>query len=167
MESAQPEPQHPHLLFQLGSFRFALPLAAVQGVERPGRFTAVPFAAPWLRGVMGVRGAVVSVVDLGRFAGSTAAGTSPGARLVVAHWAGVTAGLLVDQVTGIAELPATVSPAPPVRGPLADYWRGAHTVERQVAIVLDPQRLLHAAAFHTYQVDAPAATPAADHIEPE
>jgi len=167
MEPAQPQSQDPHLLFQLGTFRGALPLAAVQGVERPGRFTAVPFAVPWLRGVTAVSGAVVSVVDLGRFAGGDPAGTTPGARLVVAHWAGVTAGLLVDQVTGIAEMPAEVSPPPPVRGPLAEYWRGAHTVEGQVAVVLDPQRLLHAAAFHAYQVEAPAAAPAADHSEPE
>lgn len=164
MEAPTPQDGQPHLLFQLGGIRFALPLAAVQAVERPGRFTVVPFAAPWLRGVTAVNGAVVSVVDLGRFAGGTPAGTTPGARLVVSRWAGVTAGLLVDQVTGIAPVPAAVSPAPPVRGPLADYWRGAHTVEGEVAVVLDPQRLLHAAAFHAYQVESPSVSggPAAE-----
>src|SRR5438093_7222546 len=92
--SNQPALEQMHLLFQLGAFTLALPLAAVRSVERPGRFTAIPFAAPWLRGVTAVGGTVVSVVDLGRFAGGAPAGTSPGARLLVTRGCPITAGLL-------------------------------------------------------------------------
>src|SRR5690349_5196399 len=122
----EPVPGQPHLLFQLGVFTLAFPLSAVRSVERPGRFTAVPFAVPWLRGVAAVGGAIVSVVDLGTFAGGRPAGTSPGARLLVTNWGSVTAGLLVDRVTGITTLPPAISPAPVASGPLAAYWRGAH-----------------------------------------
>src|SRR5919108_4059970 len=81
-----------YVLFGLGQLTLALPLDAVRSVERPGHFTAVPFAAAWLRGVTAVRGTVVSVVDLGHFAGVERAGDSPRARLLVSHAAGVTAG---------------------------------------------------------------------------
>lgn len=71
-----------YVLFGLGERVLALPLSAVEAVERPGRFTEIPFGAPWLRGVTAIRGAVVSVVDLGRFAGGTPAGLTPSARLL-------------------------------------------------------------------------------------
>src|SRR5919199_4471549 len=116
--SNQPALEQMHLLFQLGAFILALPLAAVRSVERPGRFTALPFAAPWLRGVTAVGGAVVSAVDLGRFAGGAPAGFSPGARLLVTRSGAVTAGLLVDRVTGLTPLPETLSPVPVASGPL-------------------------------------------------
>src|SRR5262245_40987326 len=147
----QPALGHMHLLFRLGAFTLALPLTAVRSVERPGRFTAVPFAAPWLRGVTAVGGTVVSVVDLGRFAGGAPAGTSAGARLLVTRAGHLSAGLLVDRVAGLAPMPDTLSPVPVASGPLASYWCGAHTVEGEIVFVLDAPRLLQAPAFHAYQ----------------
>ena len=149
--SGAESPEQTHLLFRLGDFTLALPLAGVRAVVRPSRFTAVPFAAPWLRGVTAVSGEVVSVVDLGTFAGGEPAGFSPGARLLVTHWAGLSAGLLVDRVTGLAPRPATLSPVPVASGPLAAHGRGAHTVDGEAVFVVDPQRLFHDPALHAYQ----------------
>jgi len=153
MELSQPEQSsgQPHLLFQIGAFTLALPLTAIQSVERPGRFTTVPFASPWLRGVTAVGGAVMSVVDLGRFAGGAPAGTTPGARLLVCHSGNVSAGLLVDSVGGLASVPEELASAPAAGGPLAGYWRGAHQVDGEIVFVLDHQRLLHSTAFQAYQ----------------
>ena len=140
-----------YVLFGLGQVTLALPLDSVQSVERPGHFTAVPFAAAWLRGVTAVRGTVVSVVDLGRFAGVERAGDSPGARLLVSHAAGVTAGLLVDRVTRIVSLPAGDSPVVAPNAPLAAWCRGAHLVDGEIVPVLDAARLFTSAAFNSYQ----------------
>lgn len=90
-----------YVLFGLGERTLALPLSAVEAVERPGRFTAVPFGAPWLRGVTAIRGAVLSVVDLGRFNGGAPAGLSPSARLLVTRAGSVRVALLVDRVGSI------------------------------------------------------------------
>jgi chemotaxis signal transduction protein len=120
-------------------------------VERPGRFTAVPFAAPWLSGVTAVNGTVVSVVDLGTFAGQRPAGTAPGARLLVTHGAGITAALLVDDVLQLAQLPPADDAVPAV-GPLAPWWRGANAVNGEVVPALDVERLFTSPQFHAYQV---------------
>src|SRR5581483_8574919 len=128
-----------HLLFRLGSYLLALPLAAVESVERPGRVTAVPFAAPWLRGVTAVRGEVLSVVDLGLFAGVEPAGRAPGARLIVTRAGDVA-----------AALPATPQPAPLESGPLRAWWGGVHRLDGTLVPVLDPQQLLTSAAFQAY-----------------
>ena len=153
MERPADEPSGaPHLLFGLGQFTLALPLEAVKAVERPGRFTAVPFAAPWLRGVTAVRGTVVSVVDLGAFAGGAPAGYAPGARLLITHAGGVTAALLVDRVGQLVPLPPALAAAPKGGGPLEMWWRGVHAVDGEVVAVVDPVRLFAAPAFHGYQV---------------
>jgi len=140
-----------HLLFRLGSYLLALPLAAVESVERPGRVTAVPFAAPWLRGVTAVRGEVLSVVDLGLFAGVDPAGRAPGARLVVTRAGGVATALLVDEVCRVAALPAVPQPAPIESGPLRVWWRGVHHFGGELVPVIDPRQLLTSAAFQAYQ----------------
>ncbi|MGH2353658.1 MAG: chemotaxis protein CheW, partial [Chloroflexota bacterium] len=139
MEVRQTEPaadgadeQEMHLLFELGRYTLALPLAAIQSVERLGRVTAVPFATPWLRGVTTIRGAVVSVVDLGRFAGVERPGHTPAARLLITQAGGLSAGFLVDRVRKLATLSAHPQPAPAVDGPLAEWWRGAHAVDGEV-----------------------------------
>ncbi len=139
------------LVFRLGDYRLALPLAAIESVERPGRVTAVPFAAPWLRGVTAVRGEVLSVVDLGLFAGVEPAGRAPGARLIVTRAGDVAAALLVDEVCHVAAFPATPQPAPLESGPLRAWWGGVHRLDGTLVPVLDPQQLLTSAAFQAYQ----------------
>lgn len=143
-----------HLLFHLGAHTLALPLLTVSSVERPGRFTQLPFAVPWMRGVTAVRGAVVSVVDLGRFAGGDPAGLSPGARLLVTRGAGVTAALLVDGVGRIGVAAPTRSIRQGHNGPLAPWYRGALDLDGQEVPVLDPDLLLASRQFTTYQQPA-------------
>ena len=93
--------QMSYVLFGVGERQCALPLSAVEAVERPGRFTAMPFGAPWLRGLTAIRGAVLPVVDLGRFNGAAPAGLTPSARLLVTRGSGQRVALLVDRVGSI------------------------------------------------------------------
>jgi purine-binding chemotaxis protein CheW len=146
------EKTEPYLLFGLGQYTLAVPLSFVQGVERPGRFTAVPFAAPWLRGVTAVRGEVLTVVDLGRFAGGDPAGLSPGARLVVVRAAGISVALLVDRVVKITDLPTIPGLLPDRTGPLSTWCSGAHTYGGEVVPVVDVSALLSSPDFHQCQL---------------
>ena len=118
-------PRGSYVVFEVGARKLAFPLSAVEAVERPGRFTAVPFAAPWLRGVTAIRGAVLSVVDLGQFTGGAPAGLTPSARLLVTRAGSVRAALLVDRVGAITDAPN--------------------------AEILDPDTLMSAPEFTHYQ----------------
>ena len=95
-----------YVQFGVGERKLALPLSAVEAIERPGRFTALPFGKPWLRGLTAIRGAVVPVTDLGRFFGGAPAGMTPSARLLVTRTGGTRAALLVDRVGSISEASA-------------------------------------------------------------
>ena len=59
-----------HVVFRVGSERYALPLAAVREVVVPQPpFARVPRASEAVRGVMNLRGRVVAVVDLAPLVG--------------------------------------------------------------------------------------------------
>jgi purine-binding chemotaxis protein CheW len=59
-----------HVVFRVGSERYALPLASVREVVVPQPpFARVPRASEAVRGVMNLRGRVVAVVDLAPLVG--------------------------------------------------------------------------------------------------
>ena len=52
-----------YFTFTLGDGIFAIPVSAVREVLRYSQLTRVPKAAPYLKGVMNIRGSVVTVID--------------------------------------------------------------------------------------------------------
>ena len=126
-------------------------LLAVESVERPGRFTAVPFAVPWLKGVTSVRGSVVSVVDLGRFAGGSPAGLTPSARLLVTRSGGRNAALLVDRVEQIVTPLDAIQPKPEGDDLLSSWSQGCLALGGRQVPVLDPDKLMTSPQFGAYQ----------------
>ncbi|MGI8424071.1 MAG: chemotaxis protein CheW [Chloroflexota bacterium] len=141
-----------YVLFGLGERVLALPLSAVEAVERPGRFTEIPFGAPWLRGVTAIRGAVVSVVDLGRFAGGTPAGLTPSARLLVTRAGSARVAFLVDCVGSIVQAHGEPQPAAGMTGPMNAWWRGVLPIDGRLVPVIDHARLMTSTEFSQYQL---------------
>jgi purine-binding chemotaxis protein CheW len=115
-EAPGPAPCGPstrHVLFRAAGRRFALPLAEVREVVLPPRsFVRVPRAPAEVRGVMNLRGRVVTVVDFARLVGLGEEAFEPAtARVLLLEGAVRDLGILVGGVTGIGTLPA-VEPAP-------------------------------------------------------
>lgn len=146
----------PHLLFTLGDATLALPLNYVRAIERPGRFTAVPFGAPWLRGMTAVRGSVVSVVDLGTFADEAPAGLSPGARLIVVQTSNIISALLVDRALNITSLSTAPGMLPASAGPLSPWWAGVHRVDGKTVYALDLPAMTDSPQFRQCQLPSGA-----------
>ncbi|HEV2122895.1 MAG TPA: chemotaxis protein CheW, partial [Chloroflexota bacterium] len=132
------------------------PLTYVRAIERPGRFTAIPFSAPWLRGVTAVRGSVVSVVDLGTFAGNEPAGLTPGARLVVVQTSDFVSALLVDRTLKITSLPASAGTLSGSAGPLSPWWAGIHRVDGETVYALDLPAVIDSPQFRQCQLPSGA-----------
>lgn len=146
----------PHLIFGLGDTMLAVPLNYVRAIERPGRFTAVPFSAPWLRGVTAVRGSVISVVDLGTFVGEGPAGLTPGARLVVVQTSDIASALLVDRTLKITNLPSAPGPQSGSNDPLSPWWAGVHRVGGETVYALDLPAVIDSPQFRQCQLPSGA-----------
>jgi len=129
------------LEFVLGDERYAIDSAAVREVYLLKEITPMPATPPFILGVIGVRGRIVSVVDIGRLFDSAPRDTAVFTKAIVLKSATMEFAILADEVEGMCWIPASQlqSSLPTLTGTRKKYLRGV-TPER--IAVLDAQRLL-------------------------
>jgi purine-binding chemotaxis protein CheW len=96
------------LTFEQRGEEHALPLLRVREVVEYGSVTRLPATAPWVLGVIDLRGRVVPVIDLAAKLGLGAGPSGPRRCIVLVEAdvgePGVVVGVLVDAVLGVLEL---------------------------------------------------------------
>jgi purine-binding chemotaxis protein CheW len=102
-------PARAFLVFSLGKEWYALDLACVRKVLRPVQFARVPGAMPEVLGLMNCQGEVLCILDLRRILGMqpAAAGLADSRLVIVVSAGGKEAGVLVDTVDDVWEMPAS------------------------------------------------------------
>lgn len=128
----------------LGGEAFAIQSGLVHEVVRTPPITPLPGAPPFLIGVAAHRGEVVAVVDLARLLGRGQTQLSGRSRMAIARWDGMIAGLLADQVSGLAKFPSAALQATPLGAEQADLILGVVAGDPRLH-VLDLRRALSAA----------------------
>jgi purine-binding chemotaxis protein CheW len=124
-----------HVRVRVADEDYALAVGDVLEVAEVGDLTPVPGAAAAVVGVRNLRGQVVPVVDLATVLGLPPA-SSP-QRIVITEQAGRRAGLAVDEVAGVEELPASSEEAEAVHVTRATLVDGALVGVVDVGSVLD------------------------------
>jgi purine-binding chemotaxis protein CheW len=120
-------------MFRLGSERYALDIQAVRGVRPLGRMTRVPGTPAFYRGVVNLRGQIVSVIDLRSYFGVALVEDRPPKELILATAAGLDVALLAHHIEDVATLPKTA--VEPVE------IRSARGIAPGRLIVLDAEQL--------------------------
>ena len=143
-----------YLVFSLVEREFALPAAAVQGVERLADVTPVPNVAPWVTGVINLRGSICSVVDLRAFLDLEMLPFNPRTRLLSTKYNEMLICLVVDSVSEMVPIaPNAVDPSTrSIPQWVASYASGVAAVGKRQVILLDAARLLFADKMHHYLV---------------
>src|ERR1051326_8111852 len=88
-----------YLVFSLLECECALKAEHIQGVERLVDVTPVPNVAPWVKGVMNLRGSIASVVDLRAFLDMEQLPYNPRTRLLSVQYNEMVICLAVDGVS--------------------------------------------------------------------
>jgi len=130
------------VLFRVAERRFAVEAVLCKGVVRRPRGVRLPGVPPWVLGVVGVRGEVVSLTDPAVYLGVPGA-RPPGVGYVLLLAAeGVKAGLWVDRVADVVEIPeAEVLPVEsPWPGCPPGLLRGQWSSGEPPALLLDGRR---------------------------
>lgn len=135
--------------FRVGDWALAVSMDSLNEILRPEGITRVPGAKPWFRGVMNLRGTVLSVTDLGAFVGRAGIAHGIRARVLVFQAAGWCVGLAVDEVSGLRSFRKDERCSDPAatRTLLDDYRIDAFETDGEVWRVLDPTRLLSDSRF--------------------
>jgi len=88
----------------LGDEVFGVDIAHIHTVITPQAITPVPQTPPYVKGVMNLRGRILPVIDLRARFGITGSGPDSGSRIVIVEVNGLSAGLVVDNVSEVLRL---------------------------------------------------------------
>lgn len=129
------------LLLELQGGLFAIDSAAVREVVPLQRETRLPGAPPWIRGVMNLRGQVVTVLDLvHRLTGAPT--RNPEGSTIVVQSGDRAIGLVVDDVHDVEELQVSDASALPHDAPARALLKGMGRSREQVVLVIDVDELV-------------------------
>ena len=137
----------PFVTFAVGTHLFGVPVEQVQDILTLHAIAPVPLGPSEVRGMINLRGRIVTVVDVRIRLGlkPAEAGNSRGAMGVTVENGAESYTLLVDRVGDVVTLPShLLEPNPVTLDPL---WReladGVFRIEGNLLVILDVERLLN------------------------
>jgi purine-binding chemotaxis protein CheW len=128
--------------FYLGDQYFGLDVLKVQEIIRYQAMTRVPLAHPVVRGLINLRGQIVTAIDLRRrLEMPDRAGGQLPVNVVVQTDDGAVS-LLVDEIGDVLEVSERRFERPPetLRGTARDLIRGAYKLDDRLLLILDTER---------------------------
>jgi purine-binding chemotaxis protein CheW len=127
---------------------FGLDVLKVQEIIRYQVMTRVPLARPVVRGLINLRGQIVTAIDLRR---RLELGDRPDDQLpvnVVVHTEDGPVSLLVDEIGDVLEVPERDFEPPPetLQGTARELIRGAYKLDNRLLLILDTERAVNIAS---------------------
>lgn len=117
MQAIEKQDQLQLVAFRLEAEEYAIPIEMVESIIKLGPLTSVPGSPSYVRGVMNLRGRIMSVIDLRQRFGMPAEEDQPDGRILVVQYGDTTIGLLVDSVSEVFNLDEMeFQPPPPELG---------------------------------------------------
>lgn len=160
-----------YVTFKLASEEYGLPILKVREIISLMDITTVPGSAPHIRGVINLRGQVISVIDLRRQFQMPPAGASESSCIIVTEVSSSASGsptgksrqfgVVVDRVCEVLAISENDVEDAPELGvtPGSNYVLGMAKVGKNVKILLDIDRVLGALPVPTSQPES-SETPA-------
>ncbi len=134
--------------FHLGELYLGVDVLRVQEVIRPQPLTRVPLAHPVVRGLINLRGQIVTALDLRRRLDLPDRPDAAPAMNVVLQTDDGAVSLLVDEIGEVLTVSDDLFEVPPetLRGEARELIRGAYKLPDRLLLVLDTDRAvgLHA-----------------------
>jgi len=136
--------------FRLGELFFGIDVACVQEVNREQEMTEVPLAAPTIRGLINLRGQIVTALDLRRRIGLPPAAGDRRPMSIVVRSGEELITLLVDEIGDVLELSgAGFESVPSTLGSLEqELLTNVYKLEDRILLILDTDKAV-AVTQHT------------------
>lgn len=130
--------------FLLDGLFFGVEVERVQEVIRYQRMTHVPLALTVVRGLINLRGQIVTAIDLRRRLGMPDLDASRLPMNVVIRYEDGAVSLLVDEIGDVLEVEETSFERPPdtLQGSARELIRGAYKLKERLLLALDIERVL-------------------------
>lgn len=134
-----------YVTFHVGDLLMGIATEAVDEINRPSDLTPVPHAPPQVRGVVNLRGEVVTLVDLRAVLGLGEVAMTNSTRSVIVRSGTERVGLVVDRIADVVRPEAAQFEAAPanVGGVDERFFDGVCKLDDRLMIVLDVEHALH------------------------
>lgn len=132
-----------YLSFSLGNERFAIPLLSVKEVIAIPEVTPIPFTPAHFKGIMNLRGQVISIIDLRQKMNIKSQPTAESA-VVICDLSPLCLGVIVDSVDSVLSLEENeIKPRPDIESKQnVDYIIGVVEREKRLVLLLEIARAL-------------------------
>lgn len=130
--------------FSVGENLIGVDIRQVQEINRNMGITSVPHVPDTVRGVINLRGEVVTVIDLRTVLGLDSIDVSRTTRNIVLSSSGERIGLLVDSIADVVTAQSTDIVDPPGNPSGVDgrFFRGVLKLDGELLLVLDVDEVL-------------------------
>jgi purine-binding chemotaxis protein CheW len=138
------------IVLEVGNIRCGIPITQIQEINKQLDMTPVHHAPAYVRGVINLRGQIVTVVDLRVKFDLPPLDLDEERCIVVVRWSGESIGLLADRIQDIvvADAADILDPPANIRGVTGAFFSGIYPMEQSLVAFLRLPELL--------KYDAPA-----------
>lgn len=132
------------IVFQLEDEEYAIPVDSVGSIERVLPITRVPRTAPYVKGVINLRGVVTPVIDLKQKLKNKPTTFDDETRIIIVNVKEVTVGLIVDSANDVIDIMRDkIEPSPETIGKeVKEFIEGVVKMHNRLFILLDLEKVL-------------------------
>lgn len=136
--------------FVLAYEKYGIESSYVREIHTLRELTPVPCTPPFVRGIVNVRGQIVSVIDIKKFFDLPERGLTDLNKVIIIHDDTMEFGILADSILGVRMLPteAIQAPLPTLTGIRSEYLRG---VTKEPIVILDGAKILSAKSLVVHE----------------
>ena len=132
-----------YVIFKLGKEYYGIPISKVVSIERMEKSTRIPNGPSHVKGVINLRGEVITLVDLRQKLSMESKEVDGNTRIIVVSEEEVVAGLIVDSSSEVVDIHRDDIDNPPIASETEDlsYIYGIGKIADRVVILLDLSRI--------------------------
>jgi purine-binding chemotaxis protein CheW len=133
-----------YVIFKLNREYYGIPIENVISIERMQKSTRIPNAPKYVKGVINLRGEVVSLIDLRQKLGMELTEVNNNSRIIVVSDDDIFAGLIVDSSSEVMEINNDSIDSPPNtnENDYLSYIYGIGKTDNRLIILLELPKIL-------------------------
>ncbi|MBU7592138.1 chemotaxis protein CheW [Metabacillus halosaccharovorans] len=132
------------IVFQLQDEEYGIPVQQVRSIEKVEHITRVPRTAPFIKGVINLRGVVTPIIDLRKRFGLQELEDTESTRMIIVSKEDIEVGFIVDAANDVIDIHKDIiEPAPEVVGSVeVEYIQGVAKLEKRLIVMIDLDEVL-------------------------
>jgi len=142
--------ENKYIVFHLKDEEYIIPVSSIGSIEKILPITRVPGVAPFIKGVMNLRGIVIPVIDIKERFFNQETELTEQARIIIIQLEEMSVGFIVEAANDVVDISMEhVETTPEVVGAdTVDYVKGVIQMQGHLYIVLDLEKILDKENLH-------------------